>query len=94
MKYFSRILFAAVLCAFVFSTPAHAAVPVTQDETIVGTVVKNGKDFVLEADDGDYIVKGKDLSKMLGRLVEVTGKITESGKGSVIDAKTVEEVSE
>lgn len=68
--------------------------PAAQEETIVGTVVKNGKVFVIEADDGDYIVKGKDLSKMVGKLVEVTGKIIESDKGDMIEAKSVEEIQE
>ncbi len=65
-----------------------------QEETMVGTVVKSGKGYVLETDEGDYIVKGKDLSKMAGKLVEVTGIITESEKGDIIDVKSVEEIQE
>ncbi len=75
------------------STPAKPA----EEETIAGTVVKSDQGIVIEADDGDYLVKGpkvQELSKMVGKLVEVTGVITESGKGEVIEAKTVEEIQE
>jgi hypothetical protein len=65
-----------------------------QEETIVGTLVKHGKTFVLETDEGDYIVKGKDLSKMEGKMVEITGPISESDKGDTIEAKSVEEIEE
>jgi hypothetical protein len=97
VKYFFKALFSAVFCAFLFTTVVWGAAPPassSQEETIVGIVVKSGKNFVIEADDGDYIVKGKDLSKMVGKLIEITGKITESDKGDVIEAKTVEEVQE
>ena len=49
---------------------------------------------MIEADEGDYIAKGKDLSKMVGKMVEVTGVITESEKGDTITVKSVEEIQE
>ena len=94
VKYMVRVLCCAVFFAFLFATAIACAAPAAQDETIVGTVVQSGKNFVIEADDGDYIVKGKDLTKMVGKLVEVTGKITESDKGDVIEVKSVEEIQE
>ena len=60
----------------------------------MGTVVKQGKGFVIEADDGDYIVKGKDVSKLVGKLVEVTGIVTESGKGDIIEVKSIQELED
>ncbi len=47
---------------------------------------------MIEADDRDYIVKGKDLSKLVGKLVEVSRIITESDKGDIIEVKSIEEV--
>lgn len=64
------------------------------EEIIAGTVVKTDKGIVIEADDGDYLVKGQDLSKMLGKMVEVTGIITETDKGETIDVKSYEEIQE
>lgn len=95
MKRMSAVLFSSVFCAFLFSSflPSACSAASTE-ETIVGIVVKNGKNFVIEADDGDYIVKGKDLTKMVGKMVEVTGKVTESEKGDTIEAKSVEEIQE
>jgi hypothetical protein len=58
----------------------------------MGYMVERGKGFVIEADDGDYIVKGKDLSKLVGKLVEVSRIITESDKGDIIEVKSIEEV--
>jgi len=80
--------------AQVFSPLALDRVWAAQEETIVGTVVKHGKQFVIEADEGDYIVKGKDLTNMTGKMVEVTGTISESDKGDTIEVKTVEEIQE
>jgi hypothetical protein len=89
------IIFLSVLfLTFVFSTSAPTKAFAAQEETIVGTLVKHGKVFVLETDEGDYIVKGKDLSKMEGKMVEITGTISESDKGDMIEAKSVEEIEE
>lgn len=76
------------------ATPLHAGVPkpAGNEETIVGSVVKGEKGIVIEAEDGDYLVKGKDLSKMVGKMVEATGIIVESDKGDTIEVKYFEEV--
>lgn len=84
------ILFTLALLPFM---PGRASAA-QQEETVVGTVVQHGKVFIIEADEGDYIVKGKDLSKMAGKMVEVTGTISESDKGDTIDVKSVEEIDE
>ncbi len=88
------ILLSALLLTFLFSTIIANNISAAQDETIVGTIVKHGKVFVLEADEGDYVLKGKDLTKMLGKLVEVTGSIVEGDKGDTIQVKSVEEIQE
>jgi hypothetical protein len=82
-------VFSFVFAAFVKSAPAAG-----QEETIAGTVVKTDKGIVIEAEDGDYIVKGQDLSKMVGKMVEATGVITEGDKGDVIEVKSYEEIQE
>ena len=35
----------------------------------MGIVVKRWNGFVIEADAGDYIVKGKDISKLPGKAI-------------------------
>jgi hypothetical protein len=68
-----------------------------EEETIAGMVVKTDKGIVIEADDGDYLAKGskaQELAKMVGKLVEVTGVITESDKGDTIEVKSFEEIQE
>jgi len=84
----------AVFLAFLFSTCITGIVAAAEEETLMGYVVKQGKGFVIEADDGDYIVKGKDVSKFVGKLVEVTGIITESNKGEIIEVKSIQELEE
>ena len=64
------------------------------EEIIAGTVVKTDKGLVIEADDGDYLIKGKDLTKMVGKMVEITGVITETEKGDTIEVKSFEEIQE
>jgi hypothetical protein len=90
----SIIVISAVLLTLVFSPLAPGTLSAAQEETIVGTVVQHGKAFVIETDEGDYIVKGKDLSKLAGKMVEATGTISESEKGDMIDVKSVEEIEE
>jgi hypothetical protein len=92
-----KILIYALVVAFVFSFALcvkSSSAAADEDETIAGTVVKTDKGIVIEAEDGDYIVKGQDLSKMVGKMIEATGKITESDKGDVIDVKSFEEIQE
>lgn len=85
-----------VLLSWVVATaaaPLWAATP-PQEETIAGTVVKTDKGLIIEAEDGDYLVKGQDLTKMVGKMVEATGIITESDKGDIIEVKSFEEITE
>ncbi|SPJ13860.1 conserved hypothetical protein [Syntrophobacter sp. SbD2] len=77
-----------------FATCIKEIATATREETVLGAVVKHGNGFVIESDDGDYIVKGKDVSKFAGKLVEVTGTITESDKGEIIEVKSIQELEE
>ena len=89
------IVLSALFFVFVFSPlTSIKTTSAAQEEMIVGTVVKHGKVFVIETDEGDYIAKGKDLSKMEGKMVEITGTISESDKGDTIEVKSVEEIEE
>jgi hypothetical protein len=97
MRNRERLVYAliiALLFSFAFVNAVNCAPPAKQEETIAGTVVKTDKGIVIEAEDGDYIVKGQDLSKMVGKMVEVTGIITENDKGDVIEVKSYEEIQE
>ncbi len=90
----SIIVISALLLSLVFVPLVLNSASAAQEEAIVGTVVKHGKQFVIETDEGDYIVKGKDLTSMTGKMVEVTGTISESDKGDIIEVKSVEEIQE
>jgi len=89
-----RIFVSTVFLTFLFSICITGIVTGAQEEVLMGTVVKQGSGFVIEADDGDYIVKGKDVSKLVGKLVEVTGIITESNRGDVIEVKSIQKLEE
>lgn len=90
-----RIFVSAVALAFIFLTCVANIFAADREETLMGTVVKRGADFVIEADDGDYILRGKNLSRLVGKLVEVTGIITGSGKGGeVIVVKSIQELED
>ncbi|MGV8074782.1 MAG: hypothetical protein AB2L11_09545 [Syntrophobacteraceae bacterium] len=99
----NKILIPVLVFAFVLSFVAcvsiksATAADAVEEETVAGMVVKGDKGLVIEADDGDYLVKGnkaQELSKMVGKLVEVTGVITESDKGDSIEVKSFEEIQE
>jgi len=88
------IFVSAVFLALLFSTCITDTVAAVREETLLGAVVMHGGRFVVEADDGDYILKGKDLSRLVGKLVEVTGIITESDKGEVIEVESILELED
>lgn len=91
-----KVLLCALLAVSVFSVFSTLvfAAPAQEEETIAGTVTKTDKGIIIEAEDGDYLVRGQDLSKMIGKMVEATGFITESEKGDIIDVKSFEEIQE
>jgi hypothetical protein len=87
-----RIFVFAVFTAFLFSTWTTGNIAASQEETLMGYVVKHGNHFVIEADDGDYIVKGKDVSKLAEKLGEATGIITQAGREDIIEVKSIEDI--
>jgi hypothetical protein len=87
-------LISVVAIAFIFVTCATDIFAAAREETLMGTVVKQGGRFVIEADDGDYILVGKDVSGLVGKLVEVTGTVTGSDKGDVLKVKSIQELAE
>ncbi len=92
--YAKRIICCAAFLAFLCSAFITGSAAAQREETILGPVVKSGNNYIIEADDGDYIVKGKDVSKLVGKLVEATGIITQSAKGDVIEIKSIEDIQE
>jgi hypothetical protein len=91
---FVYVFIITLVFSFAFVNSVNCAPAAKQEETIAGTVIKTDKGIVIEAEDGDYIVKGQDLSKMVGKMVEATGTITEGDKGDVIEVKSYEEIQE
>ncbi len=89
-----RVFLSAVILLSLLFTCMTEMVLAAHEEKIEGYVVKNGKDFVIEAEDGDYIVKGKDLSKFIDKMVFVTGIVTENPKGDTIDIKSIESMED
>ena len=93
-KRITRIFVSAVFLVFLFSTVSRGVVTAAREEILMGYVVKQGNGFVIEADDGDYIVEGKDVSKLVDKLVEATGIITQSGKEDIIIVRSIDDAQE
>ena len=89
-----RVFLSTIILVSLLFTCMSEMVLAAHEEQIEGFVVKNGKDFVIEADEGDYIVRGKDISKLVGKMVFGTGVITESPKGDIIDIKSIESMED
>lgn len=84
MKWLALILIVGLLAA----TGAIAG-----DQSITGTVEKTDAGIVISADNGDtYIVKGQDLSEMVGQTVKATGTLAESESGKTLTVISVEPV--
>ncbi len=94
MRCIIKVFIFAGLFAFLSSACMVGAAAIPQEETLMGAVVKKGSRFVIEADEGDYIVKGKDPSPFLDKLVVVSGIITESPKGDVLEIRTIVDLAD
>ena len=66
------------------------------EETVTGTVAQNDSGMIIiAADDGeDYVVKGQDLSGMIGKSVKVTGTLAEEADAKSITVMNLEEIKE
>jgi hypothetical protein len=69
---------------------------VAGEMAITGTVDQNDSGMIIiSADDGDdYLVKGQDLSGMIGKTVKVTGTLAEEGDAKSITVMELEEVED
>lgn len=62
--------------------------PAVESEEIIGTVMTTDKGLALNTDTGLISITGADLSAMVGKKVKVTGAISESQEGKVIQVMT------
>lgn len=89
------ILLASFLLIFTFSseallTPASAA----GAQRVYGWLIRHGNTLMLQSDDGDYVVTGKDLSRLEGKMVEAIGTVTETDQGATIKVESARAVEE
>lgn len=87
-----KILVLTLVFGFLAATGA-----VAEDKTtIIGMVDVNANDMIIiAADDGeDYLVKGKDLSSMIGKTIKVTGTLEEGDDAQSITVMEMEEIEE
>ena len=91
----SRLALKIIATALVLGFLTAGAV-VAAEETITGMVDQNdGGTIIISADDGvDYVVKGQDLSEMVGKSVKVTGTLAEEGDAKSITVMNIEEIKE
>lgn len=63
------------------------------ENSITGTVEKTKNGIVISAADGaTYLVKGKDLSKMVGQTIKATGTLAEEKTGKTLTVVSIEPV--
>ena len=95
MARYLTVLLASFLLLFAFlsaglPTPADAA----REQKVFGWLVRHGKILVLQTDDQDYVVAGKDLTRLEGKMVEILGTVTQSDQGDTITVDSAREVDE
>ncbi|MDR3567230.1 MAG: hypothetical protein P4L43_04305 [Syntrophobacteraceae bacterium] len=95
MARYPTFLLAALVLIVVFAsaaplTPALAA----REQKVFGWLLSHQNVLVLQSDDGDYTVTGKDLTGLEGKMVEITGTVTRSDKGDTIHVESAREVDE
>ncbi len=94
IRVLNTVWIVVLVFSFLMMGPATVSQASPEEETIVGVVVKTDKGLIIEAEDGDYAVKGMDLSNAVGKMIEATGVITETEKGDFIEVKSFEELQE
>ena len=70
-------------------TQAQPASAPTETAEIDGRLIQTDKGLAVATGTDAYVVAGRDLSDMLGKMVKVTGTIAEIDGGQVIDVMTV-----
>jgi hypothetical protein len=70
-------------------TQAQPASDPTEVAEIDGRLIQTEKGMAVVTDTDAYVVAGRDLSDMLGKMVKVTGTVAEVDGGQVIDVMTV-----
>jgi hypothetical protein len=68
--------------------------PAMAADSVTGTIQQGDNGLVLQADDGEYILAGQDLSDMVGKKIKVTGTIADSDAGKTLTVMSFEEVME
>ncbi len=71
------------------ASPQVAASAAAEVAEIDGRLVQTEKGLAVATGTDAYLVAGRDLSDMLGKMVKVTGTIAEVDGGQVIDVMTV-----
>lgn len=89
------VLLAALLLLFAFSSATRAEPASTvRKQEVFGWLVRHGNAWMLQTDNGDYIVAGRDLTGLKGKMVEITGTISEDERGYTIYVEAAREVDE
>jgi len=61
--------------------PVRAASDKDKLEIVSGMGVRTDEEIVIESEEGDYLTKKKDISDMVGKLVEVSGVVSRTVEG-------------
>jgi len=84
-----------VVCVLTICLVTAVTIWADEEATVTGTIEKTDQGIVLSADNGErFIVKGRDLSDMVGHTVQATGMLSEEKEGITITIISVEEISE
>lgn len=68
--------------------------PAMAADSVTGTIQQGDSGLILQADDGEYILAGQDLSDLVGKKIKVTGTIADSDAGKTLTVMSFEEVAE
>lgn len=68
---------------------------VAGEQIVTGTVQQTDQGIVISTDDGaSYLVRGQDLSALVGKTLKATGTLEEGASGKTLTVTSFEEVSE
>lgn len=62
-----------------------------EEVTVKGTVNAKGDSFVLQAQDGEYVLQGDKVADFVGKAVEVKGTVAEKEGQKIIQVTEIKE---
>ncbi len=89
-----RTIIGLLWCTLVISLVTVIGCTGKDMKVVTGTVEQTDNGLVIKTDTGEYATAGVDILALVGKKVEVTGKVTEGTAGKIFNVVGIREIKE